>query len=110
MPHRQLPEAQLAQVQQLVDARQGQLQPQEADQLKAFRLLYPVGSRKWNCRAAAHKRATLLGAYTDNTTVLAWRRPNGWLELQLPSGETGWCKQFDEAHMVAHHNVRTGYG
>lgn len=77
---------------------------------KPFRLLYPVGSRKWNCRASPHKRADLLGAYVDGTTVLAKKHPNGWLELRLPSGEVGWCKQFDAVHMMQHHRSRMGMG
>ncbi|KXZ54525.1 hypothetical protein GPECTOR_4g590 [Gonium pectorale] len=33
-----------------------------------------------------------------------------WLAVTLPDGSIGWCKQYDEAHMVQHHNTRTGYG
>ncbi|GLC33487.1 hypothetical protein PLESTB_000080200 [Pleodorina starrii] len=88
-------------------------QPSTSGRLLPFRLLYPVGSRKWNCRAAPNKRADLLGAYHDGQTILAQPVTHAgasWLAVQLPDGRIGWCKQYDEAHMVQHHNTRTGYG
>ncbi|PNW83070.1 hypothetical protein CHLRE_06g305550v5 [Chlamydomonas reinhardtii] len=33
-----------------------------------------------------------------------------WLAVTLPDGRIGWCKQYDEAHMVQHHNTKTGFG
>ncbi|GIL83114.1 hypothetical protein Vretimale_11398 [Volvox reticuliferus] len=81
--------------------------------LEAYRLLYPVGSRKWNCRAAPNKRSELLGAYHDTQTILArqvFYDGSPWLAIPLPDGRVGWCKQYDEAHMVQHHQTRTGYG
>jgi hypothetical protein len=87
--------------------------PSTSGRLLPFRLLYPVGSRKWNCRAAPNKRADLLGAYHDGQTILAQpivHAGASWLAVLLPDGKIGWCKQYDEAHMVQHHNTRTGYG
>eukprot|EP00198_Chlamydomonas_reinhardtii_P001905 XP_001691241.1 predicted protein [Chlamydomonas reinhardtii] len=81
--------------------------------LQPFRLLYPVGSRKWNCRAVPNKRGDLLGAYHDGQTILAvpvMHAGASWLAVTLPDGRIGWCKQYDEAHMVQHHNTKTGFG
>ncbi|GFR52792.1 hypothetical protein Agub_g15412 [Astrephomene gubernaculifera] len=88
-------------------------QQQQQPPLLPYRLLYPVGSRKWNCRAAPHKRAALLGAYSDGQTVLAQPVHQGgacWLAVRLGCGQVGYCKQHDEVHMLQHHNTRTGYG
>ncbi|KAG2482015.1 hypothetical protein HYH03_019039 [Edaphochlamys debaryana] len=78
-----------------------------------FRLLYPVGSRKWNVRSGPNKRADLMGAFHSGQTILATpilHQGASWLAVQLPDGRIGFCKQYDEAHMVQHHNTRTGYG
>ncbi len=87
--------------------------PDEDVPLQPFRLLYPMGSRKWNCRTEPNKRAALLGAFNDGQTILARakeRHGASWLEVTLPDGTIGWCKQHDESHMIQHHNTRTGYG
>ncbi len=81
--------------------------------LQPFRLLYPIGAERCTCRTEPKKRAALLGLFNDGQTILARakeRHGASWLEVTLPDGTIGWCRQHNESHMIRHRNTRTRYG